>query len=366
MRIAIKTPSVQPALQTAAAIYVHELVHHWLLQHQENVTCFTDGTQRAAPVAGVHTIAIDPAITNGLKARFWYDVKLPPVLKKEKAGLFIGTENYISLTARTPQLLLAPQLAFLQQPAAFAGAEKTAFFRKMLRKAAHIVVPSVFAQTQLVQQGLPAQKISVIAAAAGPSFTPASWAQREQTKVAYAGACEYFLCYGTMYTYRNIGLLLRAFSVFKKWQKSNMKLLLVGDVPARYAEELDKMDSYKFRDDVELLPTQLPQVMAQLVAAAYAVVLPSSYEDMGLQALEALACEVPVLATHTGAVPELCGEAALYATPGNVDELGQFMIQLYKDEALRNTLIEKGKQRSALFGWHQAAAQLEAIVTQYR
>ncbi|RFM30475.1 glycosyltransferase family 4 protein [Deminuibacter soli] len=363
MRIVIKTNPSFTVPQTAAGIYVHELVSRWILQDSvSEFTCITDGD----PVAGnglcSRTLAVTPAIKGEISARFWYDVKLPGVLKKEKTGLFIGAESYGSLTAGTRQLLLVPHLAFLQQRKMFLPHEKIAWLGKMVRKATHVVVPSAFAKAQLEKHTqLPADKITVLHAAAGPHYEPVSWAQREQTKVTYAGACEYFLCYGTLYQYRNIGLLLKAFSVFKKWQKSNMKLVIVGDTPGKYAAELDMLDTYKYRSDVEMLDPQNTQTMAQLVAGAYAVVHPSSYEDIGMQALEAMASGVPVIAADAGAIPELCGDAALYAPAGDVEALGQQMIKVYKDESLREQAIEKGKQRATQYSWNNQAAQLAAL-----
>lgn len=322
----------------------------------------TDAEPDPAFSFNLRTLAMKPVITGEITARRWYDWRLPGVLRKEKADLFVAAESYASLRTNIRQLLIVPYLAFLQEKKQVSRAEKIAFFKPMLRKAATVVVPSAFSKAQLVKHtGLPEQKIQVIPAAAGSLYVPVSWAQREQTKVAHAGACEYFLCYGTLYAYRQIGTLLKAFSVFKRWQKSNMKLLIVGETPEKFPPELAILDTYKYRGDVELLDPQTPQTMAQLVAAAYAVVQPSGYEDIGMQALEAMACDVPVIAADSGAIPEICGDAALYAPAGDVDALGQLLIKLYKDEALRSNLIEKGKQRLALYNPDAHAAQLQAL-----
>ena len=69
---------------------------------------------------------------------------------------------------------------------------------------------------------------------------------------------------------------------------------------------------------IDYLP--LAERVLRTQAADFAA-LPSLYEGFGLPALEAMAAGTPVLAARAGAVPEVCGEAALYCALQTVDAL---------------------------------------------
>ncbi len=81
------------------------------------------------------------------------------------------------------------------------------------------------------------------------------------------------------------------------------------------------------------------------------MVYTSLYENFAVHPLEAMKCEVPVIASSTGVMPEICGDAALYANPENFKEIAVKMMQLFRDENFRKELIEKGKKQAQKFNW---------------
>ena len=93
--------------------------------------------------------------------------------------------------------------------------------------------------------------------------------------------------------------------------------------------------------------------LEKIVAAAYALVYPSFFEGSGLPVLEAMQCEVPVIAGNSSAMPETGGDAALYADAADHDAIAKHMINVYRNESLRAELILKGKARVAGFNWDQ-------------
>lgn len=95
---------------------------------------------------------------------------------------------------------------------------------------------------------------------------------------------------------------------------------------------------------------------------AEALVLPSLYEGCGLPALEAMRCGCPVAAADAAAVPEVCGDAALYFDPRSVEGMARALRQLLLDEPLRRQLIRAGAARASAWRWDDAARQLVAAV----
>ncbi len=74
--------------------------------------------------------------------------------------------------------------------------------------------------------------------------------------------------------------------------------------------------------------------------------LPSELESFGLAALEAQACEVPVIATRIGGIPEVIndGESGFLSDVGDVDKMTKDTLTLLADEDLRRSFGEKGRE----------------------
>jgi glycosyltransferase involved in cell wall biosynthesis len=95
--------------------------------------------------------------------------------------------------------------------------------------------------------------------------------------------------------------------------------------------------------------------VAGIMAAAEAVVVPSTYEGFGLPALEAMAAGVPVVAAARSALPEVCGDAAFLVEPDPAG-LAEGLIAALSGGADVAGLIERGRQRAAQFTWESSAA----------
>jgi glycosyltransferase involved in cell wall biosynthesis len=86
-------------------------------------------------------------------------------------------------------------------------------------------------------------------------------------------------------------------------------------------------------------------------------VLPSLYEGFGLPAVEAMAHDCPVLAARTSAIPEVCGDAALYFDAHDPASLAQALRTAVQQPQVRCTLAAAGRQRLRLYNW-RANAQI--------
>jgi N-acetyl-alpha-D-glucosaminyl L-malate synthase BshA len=109
--------------------------------------------------------------------------------------------------------------------------------------------------------------------------------------------------------------------------KMPAKLVLIGDGPDRSAAEY-LVRKKKLQKDVYFLGKQ-DQVYT-LLANADLFLLPSQLESFGLAALEAMACEVPVIATNVGGVPEVIEHNVdgYLVEPGDVAAAGKYAIEL--------------------------------------
>lgn len=125
--------------------------------------------------------------------------------------------------------------------------------------------------------------------------------------------------------------VVKIFAIVNKEMPS--KLLLIGDGPERRnAEELTR--ALDLEDDVRFLGKQ--DAIEELMAVADLFLIPSEKESFGLAALEAMACEVPVISTNAGGLPEvnIHGETGYLSDVGNVEEMGSYAVSILKDDAV--------------------------------
>jgi glycosyltransferase involved in cell wall biosynthesis len=98
-----------------------------------------------------------------------------------------------------------------------------------------------------------------------------------------------------------------------------------------------------------------------LYERAACFVFPSLHEGFGLPAVEAMACLCPVVAARAGALPEVCGDAALLADPHDPDAIAAAVARVLDEPALADRLREAGKARAAGFTWAAAARRLADV-----
>jgi glycosyltransferase involved in cell wall biosynthesis len=125
-------------------------------------------------------------------------------------------------------------------------------------------------------------------------------------------------------------------------------------------------DQYKIGHRVHFTGKIGSRDLVRLYCRAEIAVVPSLYEGFGFPAAEAMACELPVVASTAGALPEVVGEdgAGMLVPPRNAPALAQAIKNLLEDPGLRLRMGQSARRRVlSRFTWEQAAQQM---VTVYR
>lgn len=298
----------------------------------------------------------------------WFEVTVPRLLRKYKADIFLSPEGMGSLRTRVPQCVVIHDLAFDRFPQ-FMKASHLRYMRRttprLVQKACQIVTVSEFSKADIIERyGVAPEKITVSCNGAHEQYQPLSWEARESVKEKWAGGSEYFVYVGALQPRKNIVNLLRAFVRFKKRQRSDMKLIIAGKLGWKYDEITKYRDHMVFKEDVIWTGYCSVEDLAQIIGGAYAMVYPSLFEGFGIPILEALQCGVPAIVGDNSSMPEVGGDAVLRCDPTDPQSISDQMQQLYKDEALRNTLIARAPAQSRKYSWDKAAEALWQAVEQ--
>lgn len=146
--------------------------------------------------------------------------------------------------------------------------------------------------------------------------------------------------------FRPVKRIQDVMAIFKKINEEvPSRLVLVGDGPdIRMAYDLT--EEYQLRDRVHFLGKQ--ECVVGLISNSDLFLLPSEKESFGLAALEAMACEVPVIASKAGGIPEVVidGETGFLSSVGDVDKMASDAIRLLKDPELHKSFANASRQRA--------------------
>jgi glycosyltransferase involved in cell wall biosynthesis len=100
-----------------------------------------------------------------------------------------------------------------------------------------------------------------------------------------------------------------------------------------------------------------PELRA-LYENAACFVYPSSYEGFGLPPIEAMSCGCPVVVSDRAALPETCGDAALYCDPDDPVDISRKIAMILNDPKLAMDLSERGKIRAEIYTYRQCATKI--------
>lgn len=164
----------------------------------------------------------------------------------------------------------------------------------------------------------------------------------------------YVLAVGSMKPNKNFGLLGQA---LQKLGRYRWPIAVAGARDTRVFQQAEVPG-----DLVRLLGFVTDAELGHLYRHAAWFVLPSLYEGFGLPAVEAMGNGCPVIAARAASIPEVCGDAALYFDPRDVDSLVTALRRAATEPGLADELRSRAPSRLALYSWHANAELLAGAV----
>ncbi len=365
MRIAVNTRLLLKGRLEGIGWFTWQTLEPMIRNHPEHDFYFIfdrpyDPSFIAAP--NVHPVVIGPQARHPLLFMPWLECSVPHVLKKYQIDLFLSPDGFLSLRTSVPTCLVVHDLAFEHFPHHMRWSQRNYwrwFSPRFARKADRLVTVSDFSKQDIVSRyGIEPEKIDIVPNGAHPFYQPLSWEEKQEVKQKLTGGAQYFVFAGALHPRKNVARLLHAFVRFKKRQRSNFKLVIVGRLAWKYEEILRLKEEMPVRDEVIWTGYQEVDALSRIMAAAYALVYPSLFEGFGIPILESMQCGVPVIVSRTSSMPEVAGDAGLLIDPESVEDIAEKMEYLYKNEHERSRLAAKALERSREFSWEKSSALL--------
>jgi glycosyltransferase involved in cell wall biosynthesis len=301
-----------------------------------------------------------PQARHPLLWNLFFEWSVPYMLNKVKADAFISTDGYVSLSTKVKTLNVIHDINFEHRPDDLPP-NVGRYYRKNMPKFAHkanrLVTVSEFSRKDLIETyKVDPGKIDVVYNGCNSLFVPISDQDKVKTRYKYSSGRPFFLYVGSMHPRKNILNLMRAFDQFKKECTCDMKLLLVGnamwsnkDIQLLYHELIH-------RHDIHFLGHVKTPELSKVMASAQALTYVPYFEGFGIPLLEAMNCDVPIIASNVTSLPEVSGNAALFVNPDSIESIANGMVTINRNPSIREKLITESRIQREKFSWDKTAS----------
>jgi glycosyltransferase involved in cell wall biosynthesis len=232
-------------------------------------------------------------------------------------------------------------------------------FRMVFWNDAHFA-SRVITDTQYVKQQIinryhvKEDRVSVTWLAADPQMANPEPLDRLQIK------SNYLLYIGNAFPYKNISATIRALAEMGE-PYSDLQLVVAGKRDTFSTQQEQLARELGLGERVSFVGFISDGEMVSLYRRAQAYINPSLSEGFGLQGLEAMSHDTPVVAARASCLPEVYAEAAEYFDPGDPRDQARAIERVLSDKSLAGTLRKAGHERLKQFSWRQMAEKTLAV-----
>ncbi len=310
----------------------------------------------------VTPVVIGPPTRHPVLWYLWFEFQIPRILKKYKADLFLSPDGYLSQRTKVPQLAVIHDINFVHRPGDLPWLKAkyyNYFFPKFARVAKRIATVSFYSKEDITRSfKVDYDKIDVVYDGINQIFEPISNDEKIATREKFTGGSNYFLFVGALHPRKNICGLLKSFDAFKSVNPSDMKLVIVGGKMHKTGDIFDTFENMRHKKDVVFTGRVPTSDLHDIFGAALALVFVPFFEGFGIPIVEAMSAGIPVICSNTTSIPEVGGNAVLYADPLKIDQITDAMLQLAHNDELCKELVEKGFVQKNKFSWDETARLL--------
>ncbi|MBQ7061753.1 MAG: glycosyltransferase family 4 protein [Bacteroidales bacterium] len=302
-----------------------------------------------------------------LMPALWRSLAIGKLVRREGVEVYHGLSHELpmGMPATVRQVVTMHDLIVWRYPRQYGFVDRLVYKRKMrsaCRRADKVV--AVSAQTARDLQRfleVPESKVELIYQSCDTQFyQPVDAAQRQQVRTRYRLPSQYLICVGTIEQRKNQEAVMRAMALLP----TDVSLVVVGR-KTRYSRKVyDTVCRMHLEHRVLFLDNVQPGDLPALYAEARASLYMSHFEGFGIPVLESLCCGTPVVAARRASLPEVGGNAALYADPDNADDIARQVKRLLTNPTLCEQLAVASQQRAQSFAAPAIVEQFHALYAQ--
>jgi len=326
------------------------------------ILCDKNFTEDYFDFKNVSKHPVFPALRHPLLYMWYMEIVVGSFLKKNKPDVFISADGFLNLSSQCRQIPIFHDINFEHNPKDLKLKNRLYyrfFFRKFAQKAIRIATISEYSKKDIAAfYKIAPDKIDNISGGIRSNFFPLEPSEIDETRKKWSNGKPYFFFVGSMHPRKNIKRLIEAFTLFKQNTGSDLKLLLAGSLLWSTTGIKDSYIKSAYKDDIIFTGRLTDTELQKVLGAAYALSFVPIFEGFGLPIVEAMQSGVPVICSNVTSMPEVAGEAALIVDPYNIESIAGGMEKLYKNNNLRNRLIELGHIRKKQFSWDKTAKLL--------
>lgn len=174
----------------------------------------------------------------------------------------------------------------------------------------------------------------------------------------------YILSVSSIYTYKNYVRLIEAYAELARERADIPDLVIIGDnQDAPYFEQMQRarLATGDLAESIRILGEVPYSEIRRYYAEARLFVFPSYLESFGLPLLEAMASDLPIVASDLPTFREVAQDAAFYADPHDAHSLAAAMHSALFAPGASEVLVKRGRERVRAFRWERTAEELMAL-----
>jgi glycosyltransferase involved in cell wall biosynthesis len=295
---------------------------------------------------------------------YWDQIAIPIAAKRAKIDILFHTKFTVPFLTNCKTVMVLHGASWFVHPEVYKNKLDLMYVKTIMplycKKASALISNSNLTTNDFVNiLHVPKKKISTVYYGLNPIFKQIHDPQKlNHIKMKYNLPDRFILTVSRYDPRKNFCTIFKAFT--KSRIDGDLKLLAIGRDSDKYIEEC-KIRESGYENDV-IFPGYVEQNdLPYIYNLAELFIFPSVYEEFGIPLLEAMACGCPIVASNTGAIPEITGGAAFLRNPFDADGLADGIKKIIDDSQFKQSLIEKGLEQVKNFSWKKNASETMKI-----
>lgn len=234
---------------------------------------------------------------------------------------------------------------------------------KSVHRAAHVITDTETVRSEVITEfSLPPERVTAVPLGVDEMFSPMAAGQASEALRRWGlEPGSYGLCVATFEPRKKLAELVRAWRALPAALRNAHPLVLAGGSGWRNQALLSQIAEAENEGWLRSLGFVKETDLPQLYAGAALFIYPSVYEGFGLPPLEAMASGTPVLVSNRTCMAEVCGEAAGYFDPGDVEGTALAIASSLTDLVWQGKARIAGPEQAQKFTWERCVEGTVAV-----